>query len=360
MNFQVECSACGRVTVLMAHPETPEWSCSCGAVFNLQDEDADPVAPPPPTAVAPPPAVAASMPVQAAVPGAQKSCPECGAMLPESNILCTECGFNFQKGSKVVQGAAPGKDAVPEEELAQLDRAFRRRRLIRAAVLAGVLLLGGGLCWSLATGKDYGINDRHPMGKTAALEKHITGVMKLAKAGPPRPAPAALGVAGTLVTYNDVLLEKETNGRFQQSMVLVYDAGNEICGVVGSFEVLSSAIPGGGISRISSFLKDYWEEIGAPVQPAFQNRNREVGGLVIRQEQAEFAGPGVRAVWRRNGSDGMGLISSYDTIAVVREGARPEALLEDEAALAGEADAVPPAPAGTVPAAPAATAAADE
>ena len=320
MRFELPCPACGQTTILAAPPQTPVWTCACGAEYDLEPSEsgtgeavraaAEPVA----------------APAAETVTAGKKSCPECGAFLPEANVLCTECGFNFRRGSKVplaVSGNS-GTPASPDPEL--LAHEERRKQRIKLAVM-GVLALAaaGGLYWAV-TAKDYGISGRHPMGKTAALAKHFTGNMRLVMDGTPRPAPAVFGIPGTVATYKDAVLEKETNGRFLQTMVVAYDANHEICGVSGSFQVLSSAIPGGGISRISNFLKDYWEEVGAPVPPVFQRRTTGEGMFQHQEEAAEFTGPGVRAVWQRSGADGMGLISSFDTITVTRGTANPAAL----------------------------------
>lgn len=325
MRFELPCPACGQTTILAAPPQTPIWTCACGAEYELE----------PPESTAERPAVVAE---SAAVPAAaaetvgagKKSCPECGTFLPDANVLCTECGFNFQRGSKVPLAAGGGSAALASldpELLATEERCKRRIKLAVMGVL--VLAVGGGLYWAF-TAKDYGISGRHPMGKTAVLTQHFTGNMRLVMDGTPRPAPAAFGIPGTVVTYKDAVLEKETNGRFLQTMAVAYDASHEICGVSGTFQVLSSAIPGGGISRISNFLKDYWEEVGAPVPPVFQRRTIGEGMFQHQEEVAEFTGPGVHAVWQRSGADGMGLISSIDTITVARAGANPAALTAGE------------------------------
>lgn len=332
MRFELPCPACGQTTILAAPPQTPVWICACGAEYDLE---------PPEGAVEASAVVAESGAAPAATGAAEtvsagkKSCPECGAFLPEANVLCTECGFNFRRGSKVplaVSGKA-GTPASPDPELLAHEER-RKRRITLAVIVVLALAAAGGLYWAV-TAKDYGISGHHPMGKTAALAKHFTGNLRLVMDGTPRPAPAAFGISGTVMTYKDAVLEKETNGRFLQTLAVAYDANHEICGVSGSFQVLSSAIPGGGISRISNFLKDYWEEVGAPVPPVFQRRTTGEGRFQHQEEAAEFTGPGVRAVWQRSGADGMGLISSIDTITVARAGANPAALATGEDAEEG-------------------------
>jgi predicted nucleic acid-binding Zn ribbon protein len=350
MRFELPCPACGQTTILAAPPQTSIWTCACGAEYELE----------PPASTATGPAVVAE---SAAVPAAaaetasagKKSCPECGAFLPDANVLCTECGFNFRRGSKVPLAAGSESATLASLDPELLATEERRKQRIKLAVMGVlVLVVGAGLYWAF-TAKDYGISGRHPMGKTAVLTQHFTGNMRLVMDGTPRPAPAAFGIPGTVATYKDAVLEKETNGRFLQTMAVAYDASHEICGVSGTFQVLSSAIPGGGISRISNFLKDYWEEVGAPVPPVFQRRTTGEGIFQHQEEVAEFTGPGVHAVWQRSGSDGMGLISSIDTITVARGNANPAALaagdgLEEDVNAVG-AGTVAPAAALPAPAA---------
>ena len=358
MSFQLQCPKCGIVTLLAKPPAHRQLTCVCGVTLELADEsedtagagpaDAVPTATPSAAEVSAP---APETPAAETAPG-RKSCPECGAVMPEDNVLCTECGFNFRQRSKVKPGAAPARAAEvdPDVELRQM----RRQRLIVLGVGGVLALIAGGIVYWLATAKDYGISGKHPLGTTAAIEEHVAGFMKMEKESTPRPAPAGFGIAGTVVTYRDKVMEKESNGRFAESMILVYDADNEICGVSGTFHVWSSAIPGGGLSRVSSFLRSYWEEMGAPAAPSFKMKSKEEYGFRRQWETAEFAAAGVRAVWTRSQIDSMGLIASMDTISVAREGANPTAL-QGAGGEAGEEGTNAPAAGKKKPATPQAT-----
>lgn len=313
MGCELQCPACGKTSVLETPPATGSWTCSCGSRFEVEAQ---------PEAAAETPS--APSPAAGAAAG-MKSCPECGSVVPESQVLCTECGYNFQRGRKIAAG--PVNTAGLEDPDVQ-ERRYRKRTAIGLAVALAVLLAAGGAVYLVLTAKAYGVSRSRPMGTAEALEKHVTTQMKMTRDGQPRPAPAGLGTPATVVRYRDVMMEKETNGRFTESLVLALDAQNRICGVSGTFHVWSSSIPGAGFSRAASFLQDYWEEIGAPTPPAFQSVSRPspFGGPAITGEQAEFSAKGVRAVWSRSQIDSMGLIASMDTITVVREGLSPAAL----------------------------------
>ena len=154
-NYPIVCAGCQKAYPWQEKYAGKRAKCRCGTVISFP-------ASPPVKPVKP----AAAKPLRRAVAAAPEepetqTCPSCKGTMPSGAMLCIQCGYNVQTGSKMggVSPPASRRGAVVTERREESATVQTAKRLGLALVVGGVTAVACGALWAwigILTGYEIG------------------------------------------------------------------------------------------------------------------------------------------------------------------------------------------------------------
>lgn len=230
-----------------------------------------------------------------------KQCPHCGKVGASDRVICIECGYNFNTGTKlktatdephVVEEQAKGKADMLQKLIPKIVP------IIKFVIVPLVVLLAGYLIYSSFTGKNYGISKNSPLGTFQKFESELAA-SQIVKSPDTKPIPKEFGVEGKIYTYVDEALKKASKGFMTESISLAVDSQNRLVGISATFYPPGEGVPTMG-SKIYLRMRTYWhKEMEFDKDPKFASKRMGEGKFSYNVDTAVEKNEFVQAKWTK-------------------------------------------------------------
>ncbi len=206
-----------------------------------------------------------------------KKCPICNNVVPESDIICMQCGFNFETNTRLQTREKQPLEIKLTPRLASY--------LGKLGILLLLALIGGGGYLSyryILNVKPFGITEKTPLGTATILKHELEEVTQNHQ----RIATQEFDVDENyqIVRYAYVPTD---NPQAKDVVVLVNDAGGKIRALGGFFYTPPETATALHWSGVHKFLRQFWKtRTGAEPRPGIgresQTFSRQAAGCALQ------------------------------------------------------------------------------
>jgi hypothetical protein len=272
--YELENSACGR-----------QFACGCGHKFPIPE---------------------------LSLVGDFQACPTCGGICSEGSVICTECGYNYRTGKKII-AAKNNRDDDDEPGFW-----FKYGHLLKKLILLAVIAVVGFFIYHSYTAKPFGIAPGIPLGTITEVHKFLKELnFDCNETLAPAQYPDC-----KISVYTNAQKAKETRGLIDENIILMSDRSGKITGAIGNYSV-----PDGNISAtgtvVSRFFRRMQEELGVPAKPEFKQVTRGTGMLKATEDICNWQSSESKIFWIKI-THSQGLIASTNNLTITTKNISPE------------------------------------
>ena len=277
----LNCPDCGQNYELEDSMAGKKASCACGAMLFVPDTPD--------------------------IPEGFKACPACKSTTSEDSVICVSCGYNYQTGGRM----RSAETRVLAEDPPSI---ILIRRLWKPALLLLLMTIAGIITYISLFVKPYGISSKNPLGKLAAIEKHLAryGYVKQGDSGSP---PKSFGADAKKIEWLDAKLENSSKGMWSEKVFIITDASGEILAIGANFKGGMKTVPGDTGSATGRFMSSLWKAAGLQFPPEYETIKVGEGRWASSYMKAKTSSPALKAEWTEYPSEVL-IIPSAHTMVI--------------------------------------------